>query len=584
MCTIVVLGFTAWLWDGLSPQDLVFAAMAMAATLLACWPVVAAREGADAPLLSAPGRAHACVAATATATGVVLAAHYLDVPLRVDEASTIAVAAQPLSVALTSYDQPNNHLLHTLLLWVAHQVGGWNRVVLRLPAFLSFCLFLPALWWFVRLEYSATAAAFTTALVAPSPIFIGFATSVRGYTLWMLLFVTALLCGRAVARSPDKTVLWATWAAAVALGCYTIPVMVFPAATTAAWMLLVHWRVRGGEGFRSFALRTVAWSLVALGGTVALYLPVALAERAAGLIEMLQVINGHLEMSPLRVVAHPVVWWRHWHHTVPAWAQGVLLGLVVVGAAVRGRSCGRRGTLLWATALGWVFMLAAYPILKHSRYAMWVLLVCRIMAGAGLAVVLTRVLARARARWPSVATAPPSLLEGVAGAVVVGFLSWWTIQPWAVTRSTEHMRAREVVPAMASAVVELMRPGDYISICSGFSPRMALYVAERHAVDPDVGQYRPTASHQMDVHRVSASRSLADSASASSRSGAGRSTGRLFLFHLVNARGESVCARTPPAGGLLEARWPDHQLVASIGLGVPSGTGRVYVLHDWAPG
>ena len=571
MCTIVVLGFTAWLWDGLPPQDAALTAMAMAATLLACWPVVAAREGADAPLTSASGRAHACVAATAMATGVVLAAHYLDVPLRVDETSTIsAFAAQPLSVALTSYDQPNNHLLHTLLLWVAHQVGGWNRVVLRLPAFLSFCLLLPALWWFVRLEYGATAAAFTTALVAPSPIFIGFATSARGYTLWLLLFVTALLCARALARSPDKTVLWAAWAAAVALGCFTIPVMVFPAAMTAAWMLLVRWRVRGGEGIRSFALRTVAWSFVALGGTVALYLPVVLAERPAGLIEMLQVINGHLEMSPLRIVAHPVVWWRHWHHTVPAWAQGVLLGLVVVGAAVRGRSCGRKGTLLWATALGWVFMLAAYPILKHSRYAMWVLLVCRIMAGAGLAVVLTRVLARARARWPSAATHPtPNLLEGVVGVLIVGFLSWWTIQPWAVTRSTEHMRPREVVPAMASAVVELMRPGDYISICSGFAPRMALYVAERHAVDPHVGQYRPTASHQMDVHRVSA---VLDG-----------STGRLFLFHLVNARGESVCARTPPVGGLLEARWPDHQLVASIGLGVPSGTGWVYVLHDWAP-
>ena len=535
------------------------------------------------------------MAATTIATGVVLAAYYLDVPLRVDETTTIgAYTAQPLSTALTEYDTPNNHLLHTLLVWVVTQVGGLSRVVFRLPAFASFCLFLIVLWWFVRLEYGAKTATFTVALVAPSPIFIGFATNARGYTLLLLLFVTALLCGRAVLRSPHKNALWAAWAATVALGCYTVPVMVFPASTTAAWMLLVRWRRRGddGLGFRPFAFRTIAWSGVALGAVAALYLPVALTERGDGLTEMMLKVDRYLEMSLLRGISHPVMWWRHWHFTTPAWAQGVLLGLVAVGAVAAGRSCGRRGTLLWAAALGWMVMLAlAYPVVKQSRYALWLLLVCKIMAGAGLALVLTRALARARVRWPSVFAAPCTrMLECVAPVPVLVSVLWWTIQPGAVTRATApHYAPREVVPAMASAVVERLEAGDYFTICRSFAPRIVLYVSEFHATDQGIANYRPLAnsSHRMSVNRVSVEVPI-QSASAPSPTAfepepAERSTGRLFVFSLLNGKGESLCSRFPPAGKLLEAQRLDHELVASIRVGSAQRSGRVYLLHDWAP-
>ena len=528
----------------------------------------------------------AAMAAAAIATSVGIAAHFLDLPSRIDEAKTIAnYATQPLSVALTKYDEPNNHLFHTLLVWAAHQVGGWHRVVFRLPAFLSFCLFLPALWWFVRLEYGARAAAFTIALVAPAPSFIGHATNARGYTLWLLLFVTALLCGRALVRSPDKKLLWVGWATAVALGCYTIPVAVFSAAMTAAWMLLVRRRVRGGDDFRPFALRTAAWSAVAVGAVAAFYLPAVLAEGASGLTEMLRITAPGSEMTLLQVATHPARWWYRWHSTVPApaWVQGALLGLLAVGATVRGRSCGRKGTLLWAMGVGWVLMLAAFPLLKHSRHALWVLLVCRIMAGAGLALVLSRMLGRARVRWPSVATARRTrLLERVVLAVVFCSVLWWTIQPLPVTT----VRSREALPIMVSAVVGLMRPGDYFGACRP-SLRLPLLVSEVHAVEAvqGGGADLPAASHQPpSAHRVSAPGARIDAASTSSAPGSGRPTGRLFLFDPT--RGEGPCSGVSPlAGDLPETGRPYHQLVTLSGLGVHgTSTGRVYMLPDWAPG
>lgn len=515
------------------------------------------------------------MAAGAIGTGIVLAAYHLDTPLRTGETMTItSYATQSFAVAMTKYDQPNNHLLHTLLVWVAHQFGGWHRIVLRMPAFLSFCLFLPLLWWFVRKEYGSATALFATALAATSPVFLGYAIQARGYTLLLLLFVTALLCARALVRSPGKTALWAAWAAAISLGLYTIPVMVFPAALVVAWMLLLRWRRSSTDGYRQFAARTVAWSTVAFLAAGALYLPVFLAEGPEGAQKILLTTRTELTMGRLRIVGHPVVLWRDWHFTTPTWIQGALLALVVVGAAARGRSCKRKGTLLLATGLAWVLVLAAYPLLKEFRYYLWALLVCMIMAGAGAALVLDRTVALTSARWPGVVAAPRRrILECVGLALVLASFSWLATRSDAIRRAASHSPPRRSLPATVSSVVGRMAPGDWFAVCHGYGLNALVQVRADHAVEPNAGWYAPVANlpQRMDAHRVSAF------AGPAARQ-------RLYWFDHLDNEGESLCTRVAPGRRLLEAQWPDHELVASFGMGKSGGASRAYMLNDWSPG
>ena len=476
-------------------------------------------------------------------------------------------ATQRLSVIASTYDDVNNHVLHTLLVRLATELGGWSRVVLRMPAFLSFCLLLPVLWQFVRREYGRTAAMFATALVATSPIFPGYATNARGYTLLLLFFVVVLLCGQALVRSPARGArrgLWPTWALAIALGLYAVPLMVVPAATAAVWMLLARWRSHDGRDLGSFALKIAAWSAVALAGAGALYLPALATEGMRGVAETLA--EPKLTMRSPALATLPLDLWRDLHLMIPAWARGALLLLVGIGAAARGRSCARRGTLWLAISA----VVGAYALLRFPlplRYATWVLLVCMILAGAGAALVLDRATARAPAvSCGIVALRHRRVLECVGlGVVVVSFL-WWTSRSDAVTKA--HANRSIIDPAMVSSVAGEMRPDDYFGGCGEVEYRTIAYVLETHTVDHGVGS---AALGELWFRRVSAVRSTAwHEADALSLAGP-----RLFLFDVSaglspppppwgDCRGPGDLATR---GELILGERDNRELVAAFGTG-----------------
>ena len=629
-------------------------AAAFAATLLTCWAVAGRREpvsplgsgngpagsgigpigsgigpigSGNGPLRSGSGPlrpAEALVAVAVISTSIVLAAHHLDELLRWDETRTFDYATRSFAVAASAYKDPNNHVLHSLLVRVAHEVGGWNRVALRMPAFLSFCLLLPALWWFARREYGPRAAAVATALVGTSPYFVAYGTSARGYTLMLLMFATMLLCARVLVRTPEKKALWATWAAAVTVGLYTLP-LALPAVTTMAWMALTRWRRCGREAFWSFVAMMVAWSVAAVAVAAVLYLPVLLGN------DLTVVKNGVQAWWPipsgvLAVVAYPVVLWREWHWTVPAWAQGVILALVVVGAAVPERTSGRGGTLLLAGLLA-IVSAPAYGFWPQSRMLIWALLVCMVATGAGAALVLERAMDRAGARWPHLVAGPwRRALECAALALVLGASSWWTTRPGALTANTDRFHTLRELPSMALSVAEQVRPGDYLAVCGRVEIRTMAYVKSVVLLEEDVGWYYPLQDKQLRqrVHRVVAEggrvaapeglfattgervaapgeRFAAPGGRVAAPGGrvaapgervaaAGErvatpgdaallgeaSSGRLFLLESLMGEGRPRCfLDRPPATQRLEEEWPDHELVAGFRMG------RVYALNEW---
>ena len=570
------------LWTADRLRDARNTAAVFAAALVVFWTLSRAGDGTMVPARDGSWAA-AVIGATAVLAGVSLALHSLDAPLRGDESMNIVGnATQPFAVAVGKYTTPGNHLLHTWLVWVAHQFGGWNRIVLRLPALLAFCLLLPALWWFVRREYGSMAAGFATVFVAASPFFVTFATSARGYTLLLLCFVWALLCAQALVRSPVGRALWAAWAAAIALGFATMPLMAFPAATTVAWMLLARWRMCGRLGMRSFAIKIAAWSAAAVAAASVLYAPVLVTEGVRGFLSGLA--KGDVWWPPpdlyvgtsvSRVLMSPAFLWKHWHLAVPAWAQGVLLALVVIGFAVRGRSCGRQGTLAAALVVATGVVWTMRPFDMQPRMAIWALLVLMIAAGAGAALVMERALTLTKAQWPGSASAPARLAVARCGAaaLVLGILVWWGGRPAVVSGYGGGPALSRSLPAAAAAMHGQMQSGDHFAINDRLAVPAIAYMNALYDVDDKMGWFAPDpeGSTRWRLHRLLKPRNVPAQDRSSNLSRSRPPHQRLFLFD-ASSDSPRYGADGVAAQDFLAAHWPDHELVAAV------EGGRVYVL------
>ena len=554
--------------------EVAISAAAFSATLLWCW-IVGRRPGVGRrPASLSVGATHASEAVLATAVvfvSLVLAASRLDGPITYDEQRTlIHYGLAPFGEIASTYDDPNNHVLHTLALGAAQRTGGWSLPVLRLPAFASFCLLLPAVWWFARKEYGATAAAFATAFVGMSPLLVEYATHARGYTLLLLLVMATLLCGRALARKPDRLPLWAAWAAALALGFYTMPMMAFPALTVATWMLLARWREGGRATVRPFAVKTAAWSVAALAGAALLYAPIFAAEGVRGVDDTLVVHGLYMLSASSSLLWHPFELWHAWNYKFPAGAKGVMFALVVVGTAAPSRgSRPRAGTLLLTAGLATALLLALRPLLLTPRLALWMLPLVMTVAGVGAAFVLERTVAWAGARWPKVATeASRRTAAWGATVLVAGALASWSVQPGLFMTppiQEQHLRS------MVSSATPRIESGDHFTTFNWLVNFAVIQMRESWQVDNDAGHWFPLGQPEgrWSVHQ--AFQAEDDFRASDAGAGAGKD-GRLFVFY---PRKPGDTLRTF-AKEFVRAHPPDHhELVAAF------DGGLVYVLNDW---
>ena len=404
------------------------------------------------------GRVEGACAAVVFLAGAALAAQNLELPFRFDEANTaLNYAGRDFFVILDKYNSPNNHVLHTLLATAAYDLGGLSAVALRMPAFLAACLVLPATWLFVRSEHGWPAAAFATVFAATSPLFIEYATNARGYSLMLLLFVLLLLCGRALVRMPANRVVWALYAVFIALGFLTIPVMAFPAAIVAAWMLLARWREGGAAAMPPFAARTAAWSSVALALTMLLYAPLLIGSGAESLFD-----NTYVRAMPrgewlARFPGHLADLWSAWHAATPGWAEAGLLAMMAAGVAAPRRGQAGRGLFALAAALGTMVVFLVKPVLLQPRMSIFLLLASMIVAGAGAAFLAEAAVARLRT------TRPHALSHCVGVLLVLAVCAWWATRPGVAERFGLETGLSPTAPALFGHVEPGLRPGDYVA-------------------------------------------------------------------------------------------------------------------------
>jgi 4-amino-4-deoxy-L-arabinose transferase-like glycosyltransferase len=250
-----------------------------------------------------------------------------------DEAYTfIHFASRSLQVILTDYSAPNNHIFHSLLVYIVYHIFGNHIWALRLPAFLAGVLTIPAIYMAGKVIYGKNAALVAAALVACTPILVDFSVNARGYTL-MCLFSCLILWIAGILRKQSSFAGWLLLSLFSILGFYTLPVMVYPVSAVYLW-LLVSWVVKdiysNSRGKFIFGLIVTSISTILI--TFLLYSPILIFGSGFSSITSNEFVKSQSWLDFIQSVQSriPRVW-GDWNYLVPYWVAIItILGFLLL--------------------------------------------------------------------------------------------------------------------------------------------------------------------------------------------------------------------------------------------------------------
>ena len=171
-------------------------------------------------------------------TVVALYVPHTDITLKCDEANTLYQNANSLPSALFAYFSPNNHLLHSALLWLTTTLGGTAAVFVRFPAFAAGLLSVAMTFRLGRKFGGYRVGMAAAGLLAVNLSFAGFSVNARGYTLSILLtliIVELVFCRPSPLSRRSRYGLLLVSAALVMV----LPTMVMVIVAAGLWVL---WR------------------------------------------------------------------------------------------------------------------------------------------------------------------------------------------------------------------------------------------------------------------------------------------------------------------------------------------------------
>lgn len=295
-------------------------------------------------------------------TGLAIRLFYLTRPLSVDEAQTIMkYASSSLGFGLSVYDEPNNHIFHTLLVHLSMAYFGNNDLwVVRLPTLVAGLLTIPATFMVARTLFCRTTAVFSTALVTFLYPLIEYSTKARGYSIIVLF--TVLLLGLAVyVQRHSNRAAWLVYTVISALGFYTIPIFLYPFTVVSAWLLgsiLLTPQIMPRPVLLKRLLFSVSFAVILAG---ALYLPVLARSGIDALV-------GNTFVAPLpwadlwsRLLDIPARIWEFATETMPKVVQVVLGVAFAVGVLLYPRVAN------YGVNFGLVVVIVMIPLLVLQR-------------------------------------------------------------------------------------------------------------------------------------------------------------------------------------------------------------------------
>lgn len=288
-----------------------------------------------------------------TVVAAVLAGMHLSQPMRVDEAATfLNYASRPWYFAVSAYNTPNNHILHTLLVNLSCQLFGNQPWAVRLPAYIGGVLLAPAVYLATRVHFGRAVALLTLALYTTSPYALDMYTNGRGYTILGFIFMLLLLIlPRVVASRPRA---WVAFVILSALGFFTVPVMVLPFGIVCLWLVFAWLTVVPPPRRKRFFVRCTVAMLAVGALTAALYSPAYI------LTEVAPVLGRFAENAKIESTSEAVfqftdylqLLWSYWTFGRLPMEGPLLLAGFVVSVLMSWRVHTHGSRLVLATVLG----------------------------------------------------------------------------------------------------------------------------------------------------------------------------------------------------------------------------------------
>lgn len=279
----------------------------------------------------------------------VLGALHLDQQMRLDEASSFAMyaSASPL-VSLLTYDTPNNHILHSVLMWLSVSLFGPSEFSARLPAF-AFSMLIPVCMLAAgRSILSPMIALVGTGLYAGSVIGVDIATNARGYPI--VIVAMLILIGLLPALRDRKPGVAIAAVITGAIGLYACPVMAYPIAFVyACWLLMGPAK---GTPLLEHVLGVVRTGFATLVLVAFLYAPAWALSTGNGPVKTLgraaqgyRDSDGFLRFEELSFNLHAA--WSQW-----TWPTPSLVAIALFALALS-------GIWMWLSRVGWPRALVA---------------------------------------------------------------------------------------------------------------------------------------------------------------------------------------------------------------------------------
>lgn len=320
--------------------------------------------------------------------GSLIRIYYLFQPIRYDEAATFMIFASPEGAGLFTYFFPNNHVFHTLLVYISYLFFGNHEWTLRLPALLAGIFLIPATYLFARKFYNKKIALLACTLVAASSVLVEYSTNARGYTILVFIFLLLFILA---AYLKDNFNVWG-WIAFIilsALGFFTIPIMIYPFGIIILWLFFsIIFRKTKVKQFLLSKIVFVALVLIALL-THFLYRPVI--QKTHGLRELIKIISsGDISWSEFfkGLPKYLDQLWHFWMRDIPIWLSLILVLGFILSLIFYKRLSKYVIPLILPIVFWLLIMILAKPVLTFLRVWLFLLPLLLTLASAGIYFVL----------------------------------------------------------------------------------------------------------------------------------------------------------------------------------------------------
>lgn len=369
--------------------------------------------------------AHLYSVLTLFVIGTALRIAYLFQPMHYEESLTyIAFVSRPLSVGLSYYPWPNNHLFNTLLSHFSTSLLGNQPWIIRLPSLLFGLLILPATYLVARRLYNKHAGLLALALAVPCSQLIGLSAQARGYTMQAFFFLTLILSAMAILRG-GRLMAWSGFVLSAILGFYTMPTMLYffpPVLIWLAWSALK----KAEPGMRlPFLWKCAAACAAVIIIVVLLYLPVILNNGLSSVTNNRYVASLKWTEFLKGLPRNIYDMWSGWNVMVPApIALLILAGFVV--AILGNRRIAKYAVNLPLIVIAWcALLLNAQRVLPFARNWLPLYPLYLGCAAAGLVYASTRVMAllRRRGRFATPVSAPVLVATLLALTLILSLLT-----------------------------------------------------------------------------------------------------------------------------------------------------------------